>query len=61
MHPLFDQYLEFLYTQRRAPATVKVIRHDLTHFVTWWEDTRRNYPRGNGCWDIVGTRQPESS
>jgi len=31
MHPLVDQYLEFLHTKLRAPATVKAIRHGLTH------------------------------
>ncbi len=41
MHPSLEQYLEFLHTKRRAPATVKVIRHDLAHFVAWWESTRR--------------------
>jgi site-specific recombinase XerD len=41
MHPSLEQYLEFLHTKRRAPATVKVIRHDLVHFVAWWESTRR--------------------
>jgi hypothetical protein len=28
MHPSIDQYLEVLHTRRRAPATLKVIRHD---------------------------------
>jgi len=41
MHPSIEQYLESLQTKRRAPATVKVIRHDLTHFLAWWEGTRR--------------------
>jgi site-specific recombinase XerD len=41
MHPSIEQYLESLHTKRRTPATVKVIRHDLTHFVAWWESTRR--------------------
>ncbi len=41
MHPSIEQYLAFLQTKRRAPATVKVVRHDLAHFVTWWEGTRR--------------------
>src|SRR5579859_6214152 len=27
--------------KRRAPATLKVVRQDLTHFVAWWEQTRR--------------------
>jgi site-specific recombinase XerD len=41
MHPSIDQYLESLHTKRRTPATLKVIRHDLAHFVAWWESTRR--------------------
>jgi site-specific recombinase XerD len=41
MHASIEQYLEILHTKRRAPATVKVIRHDLTSFVMWWEGTRR--------------------
>lgn len=41
MHPSIEQYLEFLHTKRRAPATLKVIRHDLVHFVAWWEGTRQ--------------------
>src|SRR5260370_37934041 len=41
MHPSIEQYLESLHTKRRAPATLKVIRHDLTHFVAWGERTRR--------------------
>jgi len=41
IHPSIEQYLESLQTKRRAPATVKVIRHDLTHFLAWWEGTRR--------------------
>jgi len=41
MHASIEQYLEVLHAKRRAPATVKVIRHDLTSFVTWWESTRR--------------------
>ena len=40
MHPSIDEYLEFLHTKRRTPATLKVIRHDLSHFVAWWEGTR---------------------
>src|SRR5260370_1556138 len=42
MHPSIEQYLAFLQTKRRAPATVKVVRYDLAHFVTWWEGTRRH-------------------
>lgn len=41
MHSSLEQYLEFLRTKRRTPATLKVIRHDLTHFIVWWESTRR--------------------
>jgi len=41
MHSSLEQYLEFLHTKRRAPATLKVIRHDLTHFIAWWESTRQ--------------------
>ena len=41
MHSSLEQYLEFLQTKRRTPATLKVIRHDLTHFIAWWESTRR--------------------
>lgn len=41
MHPSIEQYLESLHTKRRTPATLKVIRHDLAHFVAWWESTRR--------------------
>ena len=40
MHPSIEQYLAFLHTKRRAPATLKVICQDLTHFVAWWEGTR---------------------
>lgn len=41
MHSSIEQYLEFLHTKRRTPTTLKVIRHDLTHFVVWWEGNRR--------------------
>jgi site-specific recombinase XerD len=41
MHPSIGQYLAFLHEKRRTSATLKVIRHDLTHFVAWWEGTRR--------------------
>ncbi len=41
MHPSLEHYLEVLHTKRRAPATLKVVRQDLTHFVAWWEYTRR--------------------
>ncbi len=41
MHASIEQYLEVLHTKRRAPATLKVVRQDLTHFVAWWEQTRR--------------------
>ncbi len=39
MRPSIVQYLEFLHTKRCTPVTLKVIRHDLIHFVTWWEST----------------------
>lgn len=41
MHASIEQYLEVLHTKRRAPATLKVVHQDLTHFVAWWEQTRR--------------------
>ena len=41
MHSSLAQYLEVLHTKRRAPATLKVVRQDLTHFVAWWEHTRQ--------------------
>jgi site-specific recombinase XerD len=41
LHSSLEQYLEVLHTKRRAPATLKVVRQDLTHFVAWWEYTRR--------------------
>ncbi len=41
MHSSLEQYLEFLRTKRRTPATLKVVRHDLTHFIAWWESTWR--------------------
>jgi site-specific recombinase XerD len=41
MHPSIEQYLAFLHVKRRAPATLKVVRHDLTHFVAWWEGARQ--------------------
>src|SRR5216683_1936082 len=41
MHSSIEQYLEFLHTKRRTPATLKVIQHDLTPLVAWWEITRR--------------------
>src|SRR2546430_11439761 len=41
LHSSIDHYLVVLHTKRRAPATLKVVRQDLTHFVTWWEHTRR--------------------
>lgn len=41
MHSSLEQYLEVLHTKRRAPATLKVVRQDLTHFIVWWEHTRR--------------------
>lgn len=41
MHPSVEQYLEILHTKRRAASTLKVVRHDLTHFSTWWESQWR--------------------
>ena len=41
MHQSIEQYLEVLHTKRRAPATLKVIRQDLAHFVAWWEGARQ--------------------
>ncbi len=41
MHSSIEQYLQFLQKKRRAPGTLKVVRQDLTHFVIWWEHTRR--------------------
>lgn len=41
MHPSVEQYLEILHTKRRAASTLKVVRHDLTHFITWWESQWR--------------------
>jgi site-specific recombinase XerD len=41
VHASIEQYLEVLHTKRRAPATLKVVRQDLTHFTAWWERTRR--------------------
>lgn len=41
MHSSIDKYLEILRSKRCALATLKVVRQDLTHFVAWWEYTRR--------------------
>jgi site-specific recombinase XerD len=41
MHPSIEQYLNFLHSKRRALATLKVIRQDLTHYVQWWESARQ--------------------
>jgi len=41
LHSSLEQYLEVLHTKRRALATLKVVRQDLTQFVVWWEQTRR--------------------
>jgi site-specific recombinase XerD len=41
MHPSIEQYLQVLHMKRRAPGTLRVFRQDLTHFVTWWEQTRQ--------------------
>ena len=37
MHPSLDQYLAALHAKRRAPATLKVVRQDLTYFMTRWK------------------------
>jgi hypothetical protein len=34
MHPSVEQYLEVLHTKRRTASTLKVVRHDLTYFIT---------------------------
>ncbi len=41
LYPSIEQYLDVLHTKRRAPATLKVVRQDLIHFVARWEHTRR--------------------
>src|SRR5713226_5216378 len=41
MHSSIEQYLQSLHAKRRAPATLKVVQHDLTHFVAWWEAIKR--------------------
>jgi len=41
LHSSLEQYLEVLHAKQRAPATLKVVRQDLTHFIAWWEQTRR--------------------
>ncbi len=41
MHSSLEQYLEVLHAKRRAPATLKVVRQDLTHFIAWWEQIRQ--------------------
>jgi integrase/recombinase XerD len=41
LHSSLELYLEVLHTKRRAPATLKVVRQDLCHFIAWWEQTRR--------------------
>src|SRR5437868_9432061 len=41
MHPSVEQCLGILNTKRRAASTLKVARHDLTHFITWWKSQRR--------------------
>ena len=41
LHPSIEKYLEVLHTNRRAPATLKVIRQDLIHFVACVPTTRR--------------------
>lgn len=41
MHSSIEQYVAVLHAKRRASATLKVVRQDLTHFVIWWEHLRR--------------------
>ena len=41
MHSSVEQYLAFLNTKHRAPATVKVVCQDLAHFAAWWEGARQ--------------------
>src|SRR5437763_8530294 len=41
MHSSVEQYLAFLHTKRRAPATLKVVCQDLAHFTAWWEGIRQ--------------------
>lgn len=41
MHSSLEQYLEVLHAKRRAAATLKVVCQDVTHFIAWWERTRR--------------------
>lgn len=41
MRSPLEQYLEILYVKRRASVTLKVVRQDLSHFIAWWEQTRR--------------------
>lgn len=41
MHSSLEEYFEVLHAKRPAPATLKVVRQDLTHFIIWWERTRR--------------------
>lgn len=41
MHSSVEQYLAFLHTKHRAPATVKVVCQDLAHFAAWWEGARQ--------------------
>jgi site-specific recombinase XerD len=40
MHGSIGQYLLALEQKRRSPLTLKAVRQDLTHFVTWWEARR---------------------
>src|SRR5262249_49125107 len=41
MHSSIEQYLAFLHTKRRAPATVKSVCHDLAYFAAWWEGAQQ--------------------
>ena len=62
MHPSIEQYLESLRIKRRAHGTLKVMRQDLAHFVTWWEHTwRRTFDpallRHEDLWGWQANRQ----
>ncbi|SRR6266571_3396057 len=37
MQPSVEQYMEVLHKKRRTASALKVVRHDLTHFITWGE------------------------
>lgn len=39
--PSLDQYLNYLQGKGRAPSTLKMVRQDVSHFITWWEHKRQ--------------------